>query len=358
MRGESLQDVTGRFTVARGCSSDRARADNRLREPVSALRPGPPTRLPASFSCAPRTRELTPRLSFRRARARNAWILARILRDGDPAQTAAIVWSHFHGLVFVGLAGQLTRAGTRCRIFPALLRVAPSAVLEFQLFAGWRERVEQIVTSTETFFDSACDAPRPSRVRAGSRLPAFREERASRNAAGRVAAEELWRHAEWLRRFARGLVGEADADEMVQETLASALRHAPDDGECLARGWRRSCATSRICASAALPAARAAKNAPCRRRRSRRPKIFWWGESRQQLMRLLHALPEPSRVTLLALCARLARSRSPSACAWRRAPCAGGSKRRWRCSRRHGWGANDRRGRFRRRTRARPRASR
>ncbi|KAB2888015.1 MAG: hypothetical protein F9K40_20850, partial [Kofleriaceae bacterium] len=38
------------------------------------------------------------------------------------------------------------------------------------------------------------------------------------------SAEELLAHADWLRRLARALVGDAAADDVVQETYEVALR--------------------------------------------------------------------------------------------------------------------------------------
>jgi DNA-directed RNA polymerase specialized sigma24 family protein len=50
-----------------------------------------------------------------------------------------------------------------------------------------------------------------------------------------VAIEDLLVHAEWLRRLATRLLGEADAEDVVQETLAVALTARPEAAR--ARPW-------------------------------------------------------------------------------------------------------------------------
>jgi DNA-directed RNA polymerase specialized sigma24 family protein len=42
-----------------------------------------------------------------------------------------------------------------------------------------------------------------------------------------VRPEELLAHADWLRRLARSLVGEGQADDLVQDTWVAALRRPP-----------------------------------------------------------------------------------------------------------------------------------
>lgn len=51
-----------------------------------------------------------------------------------------------------------------------------------------------------------------------------------------TTVEQLLEHAGWARRLARGLVGEADADDLVQETWLAALRHQPGADRPL-RAW-------------------------------------------------------------------------------------------------------------------------
>ena len=64
---------------------------------------------------------------------------------------------------------------------------------------------------------------------------------------GHLPPEALLEHASWLRRLATGLVrGDADADDLVQETWLAALRSPPRDdgpahrwlGEVLRNAWR------------------------------------------------------------------------------------------------------------------------
>ena len=50
------------------------------------------------------------------------------------------------------------------------------------------------------------------------------------------SAEQLLSDATWLRRLAQSLAGEADADDLVQETWIAALRRRPDASRSL-RPW-------------------------------------------------------------------------------------------------------------------------
>jgi AcrR family transcriptional regulator len=42
----------------------------------------------------------------------NECVSAKVLRKGDPRETATIIWAHVHGLVSLRLSGHLQRAGT------------------------------------------------------------------------------------------------------------------------------------------------------------------------------------------------------------------------------------------------------
>jgi DNA-directed RNA polymerase specialized sigma24 family protein len=51
--------------------------------------------------------------------------------------------------------------------------------------------------------------------------------------------EHMLEHVEWVRRFARQLVGDrAEAEEVVQDTWLAALRKSPESGPSM-RGWFR-----------------------------------------------------------------------------------------------------------------------
>jgi DNA-directed RNA polymerase specialized sigma24 family protein len=58
----------------------------------------------------------------------------------------------------------------------------------------------------------------------------------SRSSPDPANADDLLRHAAWLRALARTLVGEADADDVVQETWVAAVAHRPSAVHSL-RAW-------------------------------------------------------------------------------------------------------------------------
>lgn len=122
--------------------------------------------------------------------------------------------------------------------------------------------------------------------------------------AGAAFASDLAAHAEFVRRVARGLLaGEADADDVAQETLLAALERRParDDGGSL-RAW-----LATVARNAAREWARRGERRRRREERSARPEAVpspLDTLDRQRTLRHLTdailALPEPYRSTILA----------------------------------------------------------
>lgn len=116
-----------------------------------------------------------------------------------------------------------------------------------------------------------------------------------------ATAADLLKHAEWIRRLARGLVGDAaSADDLVQETYVAALRHPPERRVSL-RPWLK-----KVVLNAARQGARGrdrrAQRELLARGPSESPDPQEWVqriETERRLTEALARLDEPFRSTLM-----------------------------------------------------------
>jgi RNA polymerase sigma-70 factor (ECF subfamily) len=113
-------------------------------------------------------------------------------------------------------------------------------------------------------------------------------------------ADDLLRHAAWLRALARTLVGEADADDVVQETWVAAVAHRPSAVHSL-RAWLGAVARNVVRQSARAAARRREREAVAARRDDApsTDEVVARAAQMRELVERVLALDEPYRTTLL-----------------------------------------------------------
>ena len=111
---------------------------------------------------------------------------------------------------------------------------------------------------------------------------------------------ELLQHAAWTRQLARGLVGEAAADDVVQETWIAALRRPPDARQPL-RSWLATVVRNNSFNRSRERARRAAREARVDAHQGLESAEVVLGrlEMHKVLVEVVSALPEPYRQTVL-----------------------------------------------------------
>ena len=122
----------------------------------------------------------------------------------------------------------------------------------------------------------------------------------SRSSPDPAHADELLRHAAWLRALARTLVGEADADDVVQETWVAAVARRPSAVHSL-RAWLGAVARN-VVRQSARAAARRRERETVAARRDDAPstdEVVARAARMRELVERVLALDEPYRSTIL-----------------------------------------------------------